>query len=172
MNKVIDSLCEIMPPPPSPTGVVLDQYEAGYDLKLPSDYVDFIRTYGDGRVCDFLTVYNPFSQSKPFSMARRSPSSLESFRRFKDRIPFDLFPTEGGLFPWGMSDDGDDFFWITRGNPEDWTVCVHDRGVIEFYDEKMTFSQFLFDLLSRGGQSRFASPFFDDEPSFEAYIES
>ncbi|BBE78303.1 glycohydrolase toxin TNT-related protein [Phytobacter diazotrophicus] len=30
------------------------------NLSFPSDYVDFINTYGSGRIAEFIVIFNPF----------------------------------------------------------------------------------------------------------------
>lgn len=49
-------------------------------------------------------------------------------------MPYALFPEPGGLLVWGVTDNGDEFYWLTEGAPDDWTVVVSSRHEWWSYD--------------------------------------
>lgn len=83
---------------------------------------------------------------------------------------FAVFPDAGGLLAWGSDDTGLTFCWVTRGEPDEWTVAVVDD------DSSVTFlhwpygggvAQFLLDISS----NRFPIPFRESalvRPTFES----
>lgn len=43
-----------------------------------------------------------------------------------------LFPEQGGLLPFLVTDNGDTGFWITRAKPEKWPILLKDARAPEF----------------------------------------
>lgn len=44
-------------------------------------------------------------------------------------MPFALYPEPGGLFPWGLTDNGDRLYWLTEGEPNSWVSIIYEsRG--------------------------------------------
>lgn len=120
--------------------------------KFPADYKEFISTYGTGGVCGFLWVYSPFSENENLNFFIRSKEENDAYfiskQEFPDDFPRSLFPEEGGLLPWGVTDNGDVLNWITSNNPEEWSVLVYDGGTGESYEYKNSFTEFIFEILS------------------------
>ncbi|QBI52978.1 hypothetical protein [Streptomonospora litoralis] len=59
---------------------------------------------------------------------------------------YPFFPSEGGLLKWGK-DPGASFYWLTRGEPEEWPVVVDYRDEVwELHN--MPTSRFLCEVLS------------------------
>jgi hypothetical protein len=44
--------------------------------------------------------------------------------RFPDRLPLPPFPEPGGVLPLGRTDNGDELYWVTGGDPGDWPVLL------------------------------------------------
>jgi hypothetical protein len=61
---------------------------------------------------------------------------LTSKQKFPDDFPRSLFPEEGGLLPWGVTDNGDILNWITSDNPEKWSILVYDGRSGDAYEYK------------------------------------
>jgi hypothetical protein len=128
--------------------------ESRFKLTFPTDYREFCFHYGVGHIRDssiVIDVLNPFSEwfesgiSELLESARRLSEELDP-RRYQK---FDVHPCEPGLFPWGMDDLGNEFFWYTSGDPDDWKVIVHDRGLIEFVATEYGMCEFLVRCMDR-----------------------
>jgi hypothetical protein len=96
--------------------------------------VQFINQYGSGSVCEFFSVYNPFSRHKYLNLLdswigifstlaspRSDPNDGQTL------VPFPLYFEPGGLFPWGTTVNGEELFWKTDDNPDRWTMVVIGR---------------------------------------------
>lgn len=135
MVPALENLVRIMRPPERPLAPSGDwqAVAAAVGSALPSDYKAYIARFGTGRVSGFLWVYNPFEENRNLNLLSRFPVVLAGDREiresFPDDVPEPLFPEQGGLLPWGGTDDGDRLYWRTRGHPDSWPVVVWEsRG--------------------------------------------
>jgi hypothetical protein len=171
-------LLRVLPPPhvPREAGASLHEWNAVFaaiGTRLPEDYVQFINRYGTGIVCGFFHVLNPFAANEHVNLLSRwtrtlsAMASLRANPKFgREMVPFPLYFEPGGLFPWGTTDNGEDLFWKTAGDPDRWTVVVIGRACgVEVFDHSM--SQFLKGVLEGSIRPEFlpanpwAVPFFD-----------
>ena len=54
-----------------------------------------------------------------------------------------------GVFRWGMNDGGDEFYWRTKGKPNQWDVVIFDRGSCVWkLIEGQSFSDVLYAMLT------------------------
>lgn len=132
----LDQLAIVLPPPIRPvesTGMDWKSVEEELGTRLPYDYKSYVEQYGSGRIDGFLWVYNPNSECKYTNLLTESRIVL-GYRRdlaasFDFYRQYPLFPDAGGLLPFGGTDNGNDLFWVTRGEPNQWSVVVGDaRG--------------------------------------------
>ncbi len=173
------SLLVVLTPPVTP-------YESGRDkewpeiemalgTKLPGDYKEYINEFGTGRINDFLSPYNPFSENRFLNLLRQEPNQLDTLRRIRDEwgheeCPYPLYPELQGLLPWGVTGNGNVLFWSTSGPADEWTIVVsggRNPGYEEF-DEPMT--NFLAKLLSRDIISDFFRSFSAREAQFTPLV--
>ncbi|EOC0042147.1 SMI1/KNR4 family protein, partial [Cronobacter turicensis] len=63
---MINKLTQLLPPPASPSdsGKGKTWPLIAGSINFPSDYVDFINTYGSGRIAEFIVIFNPFSKDE------------------------------------------------------------------------------------------------------------
>jgi hypothetical protein len=124
--------------------------EGAIGVALPEDYKEFIASYGTGKICDFLRVYNPAAADKGANLIWRFGVDLDALRTLRGQFPqyvtFDAFPARGGLIPWGITDNGDGLYW--QSGPK-WSVVTADSGYSEFERYSGTMTQFLSAVLSR-----------------------
>ena len=75
----INNLISILTPPvsPSESGKVMKWPLIEDNLSFPSDYVDFINTYGSGRIAEFIVIFNPFSQNEDVNFFEQYKFILE-----------------------------------------------------------------------------------------------
>jgi hypothetical protein len=118
-------------------------------LQLPTDYKVFIGIYGTGFVGDFIILYNPFSTDKMVNLFHEMERIIKGERQLRSssRIELPLYPEPGGLLPFARTFGGDNLFWQTQGEPDDWTLYLHEvRGPIH-EEYAMTMSDFFIKLL-------------------------
>ncbi|MEU6584402.1 hypothetical protein [Nocardia sp. NPDC046763] len=153
MNPAVKQLNSIMPPIPLPPVVAPPwiDIEHAMGVRLPTDYREFIDSYGDGQMNRSLSVFFP---------ARRGPHRT-SMAALSDRTAglyasgfFDKFGIgdaefarakgkSAALLLWGQSKLGDLLFWSTDSEDADrWTVTVFLQETLEHrrwshYDQGM-----------------------------------
>lgn len=176
----IEALIRVLPPPAEPThatGRPWEEIEAAIGLNLPSDYKAYVARYGLGSINGMVIPLNPHTPNRHVDLERKSAVILDALRttrsEFPAEMPYPLFPEDGGLFPWALTDNGDYCFWLTTpaGDPNAWRVVldeVRGNGFLEV-DESMT------SLLAKalGGELGLDRVFTEDVvaggPTFEPY---
>lgn len=152
-------LVELLPPPSRPVELppgagAWDEVETRLGTRLPCDYKAFIELFGSVYIGRFLGIRNPFSRSFGYNLEGK----LEMLRGYAvDGVGSRaLFPDEGGLLPFGGTDNGNTLFWETTGEPDAWCVVVDDGGRAEYeVFQGQTMIDFLWRLLSRSASCRF-----------------
>jgi hypothetical protein len=166
----VDELVAVVSPPAEPAEAEGDwaAIERALGTALPGDYKAFIRVYGSGCLDQFVWVLNPFSTNKFLNLIERGRETLAALGQLQASHPAagvadPLFPTPGGLLPWGLTDNGDVLWWSTvPGPPERWPVVVtapRDEQVARY---AVTMTTFLASIL--GGEVQ-CDLFPDDFPS-------
>src|SRR5262249_10794441 len=115
MTSSIQELLSLVPPAPEPKDAKGDwnKVEGDLGLALPEDYKQFITHYGRGTLCNLFWFASPFNCVDP--PTRRPVSAREywtswagiynDWGKTKRDIPFPVYPTIPGLFPWGIYGD-------------------------------------------------------------------
>jgi hypothetical protein len=157
---MLSRLKTLLPMQGQPTGCgslqAWQEFEATFGYALPTDYKDFLYEYGEGSVNDYLHVYSPFSDRlNPPSFPRCAIEQVANYAYLQEKHPKNypgvLWPSHGGMLPWGLTDGGNPIFWLTEGHPDQWRVCVlniYTPAHIETYPMNMT--QFLVAVLGEG----------------------
>ncbi len=173
----IENLRRVLQPPRSAieTGSsdAWSQVEEQLELRLPDDYKSYIRTYGTGCIGEFVWPLNPFSRNPNLNFLRAADEILSAMRSLRDGgyedIPFPLYPERGGLLPWGFTDNGDNLYWVTRGDSNEWPVVLNAsrQPAYEYYDCSMT--EFLAKVLQGELESHIMpSDLAESEPLFRS----
>ena len=142
-------LTELTPPPEA--ALEVPSIEQWQDVErrlgsLPSDYRRFIETYGTGLLDEFVWIFSPCAANEYVNLESQAKVILDglaqSAAEFPDVFGMPRHPDPGGFLPFGSTDNGDNLFWVTKGNPDDWTVAVmgprspdcfyHDGGMVDF----------------------------------------
>lgn len=82
---------------------------------FPEDYKRFIDFHGEGGINEFLWILSPFSENEnlnsieKFNVMKDAYISMQS--EFPEQFSFDFYNGKTGLFPWGITDNGDELFW-------------------------------------------------------------
>lgn len=152
------ALAAVLPPPDEPvspaTDEALDQAEAQLGTRLPTDYREFLKAYGSGSFYEFFFATNfadPNDMHGFKGLMDVLLANLKTDRPHPDRAlyNYDAFPSNGGLLPWGGSNNGDFAFWHTVGAPDEWTVLLIDSDWLEATRYEMNATQFLAGWVAR-----------------------
>lgn len=169
----IESLSRVLPPPAVPTETFgrWDEVENTLGTELPSDYKDFIRSYGSGTIGQFLSIFNPFSRHRGLNLLEQSKQQLEALRTlhvdFGEPNPYPLHPTPGGLLPVAITDNGDVVHWLTNNEPSEWSIVVNEARSPDYENFEYDLTTFLERLLTKSITCRaFPISAFDKEPTF------
>ncbi|MEV0975052.1 SMI1/KNR4 family protein [Microtetraspora glauca] len=129
-------------------------------LTFPSDYREWLTRYTEVQLDGFLYIIHPGGrpEKSALTQAREMLDPLVFVTEDLDPIwlvgdqgggaevnPFPVYPNPGGLYPWGVTDNGDTCLWLTDQDPEKWTVVITDGA--DWWQFKGSFSDFLVGLL-------------------------
>ncbi len=137
---MLSELVRILPPPKNPREAgTVDAWpavEAALRFSLPADYKQFINTYGTGGIDGWVFPFSPFAGDKQLNLEQQIQVRLAALRQLRDaaneHIPYPIHPELGGVIPWACTQNGDVLFWIAKGSPSDWTVCINDARCPEW----------------------------------------
>jgi hypothetical protein len=136
---MLERLRRLLPPPADPVEPGRPdgwaEVEAAVGTQLPGDFKAFTELYGSGMVDDFLYLFNPFAAGQDGNLLVEKDRVLAAYRqtraRFPDRLPLPPFPEEGGVLPLGRTENGDELYWVTKRDPDDWPVALlESRGAL------------------------------------------
>lgn len=92
-----------------------DEVEKKLGITFPKDYKMFIDSYGEGGINEFLWVLSPFSGNENLNSIEKFKAMKDAYRsmqsEFPEQFPFEYYNGKTGLFPWGITDNGDELFW-------------------------------------------------------------
>ena len=137
---MLERLRQLLPPPAHPVepgrpdGWMVVERSLG--TALPGDFKAFTQQYGSGTVDDFLYLFNPFAAGQDGNLVAEKDRVLAAYAqtraRFPDRLALPPFPEPGGVLPLGRTDNGDELYWVTDGDPVDWPVAlVESRAALQ-----------------------------------------
>ena len=157
MNTAIKDLLRILPPPEIPVHAGSPEdwpaIESAIGFALPADYKQFINLYGSGGIDDWIFAFSPFFAGKYGNLQTEIASGLAALREIQDEspqiVPYPIHPEPGGLVPWACTSNGDILYWITRGPPAEWTVCVNEGRGPEWEAYPYSMVAFLVKLMNR-----------------------
>lgn len=138
----IERLMQVVSPPAKPfepfTGP-WEPVEAYLGIELPLDYKDFARLYGRGRFMEFLFINLPGDRDRRGSLEGELDLAREMIN-YGMPVPYPVWPDVGGLLNVGLTEFNDRLFWLTRGEPSDWSIVVWDRALqrLETFDRSLT----------------------------------
>ncbi|MDE1186003.1 MAG: SMI1/KNR4 family protein [Pantoea sp.] len=115
-------------------------------ITFPTDYIEFIESYGTGRIADFIAILNPFTKNEDINFFEQKKLILEDFNYLINEdssyYKYNLYPNKGGLLPVGITDNGDYLFWVVfdAEKSDEWgTAIIASRSPdVEYFNEKIT----------------------------------
>jgi hypothetical protein len=122
-----------------------------FKIKFPNDYKIFIDNFGEGGINDFLWILSPFSECDNLNTIYKFKAIKEAYEIMKKELPeiceFKFWENGKGIFPWAITDNGDELFWNYNEKSID-IVIFSSR-----YSEKQIFycsmAEFLVELLEK-----------------------
>jgi len=143
----LSELEQVLPVPKHPVQVPsaedIRSAEEALGLRLPQDYKDYIRTYGSGKIDDFLWILLPGSPN-PYgdliTVWKEQKPIFEHMQKGEAPLSYDLHPATPGLLPIGQTDNGDTLFYVCEGPAETWrmAVLVSRDDDVEVFDLGLT----------------------------------
>ena len=129
---MLERLRELLAPPADPVEPGRPDgwsaVERSLGTGLPGDFKAFTELYGSGKVDDFLYMFNPFTAGQDGNLLVEKDRVLAAYcqtrARFPGRLPLPAFPELGGVLPLGRTDNGDELYWVTDGQPDGWPVAL------------------------------------------------
>lgn len=118
--------------------------ESVLGIDFPRAYKLLFDTYGDVEFDKFLGIFRPRDDVDEERL--RSIRTVDDLRGYAPaeggtirlvddhgsvRLipPYPVYPDPGGLFPWGVTTNGDRLMWLTSSaDPEQWPTVVTDDG--------------------------------------------
>ena len=159
---MVERLRQLLPPPADPVEPGRPEgwaeVEAALRTGLPSDFKAFTELYGSGTVDDFLYLFNPFAAGPDGNLLAEKDRVLAGYRqtraRFPERLPMPPFPDPGGVLPLGRTDNGDELYWVTQGDPDGWPVALLESRAARQEVHPMPVTEFLAALAANQLTSR------------------
>ena len=153
----LDSIKLIMQPPTSPSdppsGEGWQFVERSLAIELPKDYKDFVSVYGTGVINHFVWILSPFTSNKNLNLIYQAMTRLDAQRQFHAESAtvsqYSLYPAPNGIFPWGVTDNGDVLYWHCRGPSSIWTIAICDSRSSKWQAFDLTMGQFLIAVLTK-----------------------
>jgi hypothetical protein len=157
---MIEQLTEIIKPPIQTVSSFslsdFDDIEKKLQIIFPLDFKELIIAYGSGTFGDFIDVLNPlkFNNSESeysFTEQRIRKTYLEMRSEFPHHHPFEYYPKEYGILPWGTTQNGDELFWyIVDKNPDKWQIIVWQSRSVNYYLYPCDLTTFLTKIFTNG----------------------
>ncbi|GAA3098330.1 hypothetical protein [Streptosporangium carneum] len=162
MSSLADLEAIIGPPGIPPPVVDWPAIELHTGLVFPSDYKSWASRYSTLEFDEFLLVSKPGGNSNPQEFIQGWSDVLGNMRQWATRFgeielvddndvptaasPFPVYPSVGGLFPWGSTTNGDYCCWLTDPDPDRWTIVI--TTLHQWWHYPGTFTDFLVGLLT------------------------
>lgn len=123
-----------------------EEIEKKIGIIFPEDYKRFIDFHGEGGINEFLWIFN---------VMKDAYISMQS--EFPEQFSFDFYNGKTGLFPWGITDNGDELFWNYKGDIVE--IVVYESRYANNMSYIMSMEDFLCGLLSK----EIVCPIFPDD---------
>lgn len=128
-----------------------EEVEKKLGITFPEDYKIFIDSYGEGGINEFLWILSPFSKNEylnsieKFKVMKDAYINMQS--EFPEQFSFDFYNGKTGLFPWGITDNGDELFWNYKGDILE--LVVYESRYASNMSYIMSMEEFLCKLLRK-----------------------
>lgn len=131
-----------------------------FNILFPEDYKKIISLYGSGAINNFLWIFSPFSSNKNLNIINKFYEIKDSYEYMKknspEKLPLEYYNGKKGIFPWGITDNGDELYW--NYTEEGVGILVYASRYSDMIMYNMNLSDFLVELL----RNRFFCNIFPD----------
>ena len=108
-------------------------------MQFPIDYQHYLSHFGTGWLGDFFLIWNPFSTADGKNWLQEKEIALKAFKGIQNEFldffsQWVFYPAPGGLLPCGTTVNGDTLFWVTTGQPDQWTISAGRDEPLDFYN--------------------------------------
>lgn len=157
INSDLQKLIAVLPPPEKPFAASGDWIDVQTQLgiELPSEYKQFIATYGSGKICNFFVLFSPFVKNEAWNLTSYISLRVAGYSDYistnvLDKIPFPLYPQKEGLIPFGTTENGHIFNWHSKGDPDHWPIIIWDMDYLDFIETNYaSIIKYIHDLLTQ-----------------------
>jgi hypothetical protein len=151
MEKALDELLTVLPPPKRPLHNQGDwvAVEAAIGLRLPEDYKAFITAYGRGTINNCLEIESPFGTKPNVRDWWVNWAAFYECVTEYEPLPYPVYPQPGGLLPFGTLGDVNILNWHTVGESESWPFVYYDRAEGFFEIKGLTAVEFVLEAVTR-----------------------
>ena len=159
-------LLDIIPPPEAPeetgSAKAWEKIDQRLGVTLPQDYKNFVDHYGTGAFNNHIMLYNPFASNESlnlFHALETHHKATEMAQLVADSAwtaihPFELYPAQKGLLPWGTTANYEkNFFWQVNGSSKKWCTVFYDLRKGEYEVWKMPCTKLLAGIFAGDIQS-------------------
>jgi hypothetical protein len=99
-------------------------------------------------------VLNPFSRNRNLNLIEQAAVQVDVQQQVAnysgDAPRYPLFPHVNGLFPWGITDNGDVLYWLCDGAAAAWAIVICDSKAYRWQAFEMPMVDFLTGYLTKG----------------------
>ena len=130
-----------------------DKIESENNIHFPPDYKWFLEYYGVGSINDFLWILSPFCDNLNLNSLEQHKSMKKSYEFMKSSNyliecnGYSFYADGKGLFPWGITDNGDELYWNYFGDSIELVVFASRYAGCATY--RMTIDDFLYGVLTK-----------------------
>lgn len=148
-HQPLEELKTLMPPlePPPENEVDWTMAEAVFGIRFPTDFKQFVLTYGNVIWCDLFRAIYPETDTREKCEKSRDDVLETLSIIFNDDLcdengdtidNLKAYPSPGGLLPC-LTDTNSSFVcWLTSGEPEHWTLVQWFSGTVRFFECNLT----------------------------------
>jgi hypothetical protein len=146
MISSLQKLVAIVPPPKKPKAVgTAAQWRTAEEKlghKLPEDYCQFVRVYGSDLFAGFYVVHTPGQRSVHGNLVDYLGLMASHFA-WRNQLEFNIHPSRPGLLVWGHDENGNYYYWLTKGEPDRWTVVTEETRGDGFSQHRCSMVEYL-----------------------------
>jgi hypothetical protein len=121
-GRGLEALRVLVPPPDAPYlgGGTWERLFDELGTPLPAEYMSLMECYGAGCWSNWLRFAAPLHTDD--GLAQYAAEVFDGYRmlrgKWPEEFPLQVWPEPGGFLPFARSIDGDEFGWLTEGDPE------------------------------------------------------
>lgn len=128
-----------------------EEVEEKNSIIFPKDYKTFIDLYGVGGFNEFLWILSPFCDNENLNSIEKFKLTQEAYNCMKNEFPeqflYKFYNGKEGLFPWGITENGDELFWNYKKDTIE--IVIFEARYISCVRYSMGTEEFLCKLLNK-----------------------